>query len=44
MQDGAFRAVLMGHDPKKIDAVKREFDPRPTERSAFDLAMSLDSE
>jgi len=44
MQDGDFRAVLMGHDPKKIKAVKREFDPRPAEHSAFDLAMSLDSE
>lgn len=44
MQDANFRAVIMGHDPKEITAVEREFDPTPPERSAFDLAMSLDDE
>lgn len=44
MQSVAFRAVLMGHDPKKVEVVEREFDLRPAEHSAFDLAMSLGSE
>ncbi len=46
MRAGDMRAVLMGNDLKKIDLVEREFQlGGPSgEMSAFDLAMSLDSE